>query len=402
MGTTLKIDFLAGLLREHGFESDSIRNALEELEMLKVALDSSSIVAFTDRAGAITHVNDNFCEISGYSRAELLGQNHRILGSGQHPREFFRELWRTISSGKVWRGEIRNRRKDGTLYWVDSTIVPFSKPGPYGSAYVAIRNDITERKLLDEKVAAEHARVLHAEKLASLGELTAGIAHELGNPIASIQGRAELLQMHALKNSPELQAQALKTVESILSLTARMGGILRSMTSLAREGSKDPFTLQALLPLLQNTLDFGAEKFRKREISVSLGPVAPGLSLECRDTQVIQILVNLLNNAADAVQALPERWIRLEAKEAGGSLEISVTDSGKGIPEALRARIFEPFFTTKAAGKGTGLGLHISHSLAAQNGGALTLDTSSPNTKFVLTLPCRQPRPAPTGSTESG
>ncbi len=358
--------------------------------MLKVALDTSSIVAFTDIAGNITHVNDNFCEISGYSREELYKQNHRIINSGYHSAEFFQNLWKTISSGHVWRGEIRNRRKDGTYYWVDSTIVPFTKTGPYRSRYVAIRNDITERKKLEEKAAEEKARMLHSEKMASLGELAAGIGHELGNPIAAIQGRAEMLKMGAEANSPQLQELAIKTADSILSLTNRLSGILRSMNSLAREGSQDPFVTHFLLPILENTLEFGREKFRKRKIEVILEKIDPELSLECRDTQIIQILVNLVNNASDAIQTLEERWIRVSALADGDLIKISITDSGKGIPEDIRSRIFEPFYTTKSAGKGTGLGLHISNSLAAQHGGSLAIDANCPNTRFTLSLPKRQ------------
>lgn len=394
--TLIDPELLQRLLRSaEGADREASARLLGELEMLKVALDASSIVAFTDLAGAITHVNDNFCAISGYSREELLGKNHRVVNSGFHPREYFRDLWRTVSSGKVWRGEIRNRRKDGTFYWVDTTIVPFATEGPYRSRYVAIRNDITARKEMEERHAEDHARALQREKMASLGELAAGIGHELGNPIAAIQGRAEMLRNYASSNVPELQKQAFKTADSILALTERMGGILRSMNSLARDGSKDPFTVEPLRPILENTIEFGRERFRKREVTVTLEETDASLDVECRDTQIIQILVNLLNNAADAIQGQPERWIRLGAEAVGDWVHIHVTDSGSGIPEELRARIFEPFFTTKGAGKGSGLGLHISHSLAAQHGGALEIDAHSPNTRFVLRLPKRQPSRPP-------
>ncbi len=165
---------------------DVLKRSLKELSDLKFALDASAIVAMTNMAGDITYANDKFCEISGYFREELLGENHRILNSGLHPKEYFVDMWKTISKGKVWRGEIRNRAKSGKLYWVDTTIVPFvdDKKKPY--QYVSIRYEITHRKELEEKLNAFSQKIIQAQET-ERENISREIHDDLGQALATLK-----------------------------------------------------------------------------------------------------------------------------------------------------------------------------------------------------------------------
>lgn len=365
---------------------EQLKRTEKEVDDLRHALDHSSIVAITDAQGKITYVNDKFCEISKYSREELIGNNHRIINSRFHSKEFFIALWKTISSGKVWKGEIKNQAKDGSFYWVFTTIVPFVSPQGQLFQYVAIRTDITEQKLTQERAEQQRLALLHAEKMASVGEMAAGIGHELGNPLAALSGRIEFLEMKIQAGNFNKE-DVLSTIATVKTLTDRMASIIRGMRALSRDGTNDPFQKVSLGGLVNDILEFTWDGFKKHGIKVHFDIPKDPVMIHCQPTQISQVFVNLINNAKDAVVELNEKWIKVEILDHESYVDVAVTDSGAGIPEGLREKIMAPFFTTKEMGKGSGLGLSVSKTIVEHHRGTLRIDSKSSHTRFVVRLP---------------
>lgn len=354
----------------------------------KYALDEAAIVAITDLKGVITYVNDKFADLSKYSKTELLGKTHSIVNSNFHEPEFFKNMWLTIGSGKVWRGEIRNLSKLGEHYWVDTTIVPTLDEHNRPISYVSIRYDITDKKDAHQTISSERARTAYAEKMASLGELAAGIAHELGNPLASINAWLDVL-MSALQRGDFHTQAFLNTASGVKKKTDRMAKILKGMLSYARDGSNDPMSKVNISVLAKDVIDYTYHKLRKSGVMISMD--APDYAtIDCRETEISQVLVNLILNSCDAVQDISERWVKLVISDQDQNVVISIIDSGAGIDEAIAQKILQPFFTTKTKGQGTGLGLSISSKIVEKHGGTIKIDKTSKNTKFDVTLPKSQ------------
>ena len=331
----------------------TLEQTIVRLEELRHALDQAAIVAVTDHCGTITDVNDKFCEISKYSRDELLGQDHRIINSGYHSKDFMRTLWRTIARGQVWRGEIRNRAKDGSLYWVDTTIVPFLDGRGKPRQYLAIRSDITQRKAAEAKLAEQAA-------LAQLGQLAAVVAHEVRNPLAGLRGTLEVLRPR-VGASPRDRDVIQVMIERIDTLNAKVNDILR----FARPQAPALRPLN-VTPIIEEAVEAAcATSGRERpEVSVT------GESAFVRaDPEMLRAaLLNLLLNACQAGAT----QVQIRTSSEGGLCRIEVVDNGCGIPQDVIAHIFEAFYTTKKAG--TGLGLPIVKRLMELQDGAIRLN----------------------------
>jgi C4-dicarboxylate-specific signal transduction histidine kinase len=225
--------------------------------------------------------------------------------------------------------------------------------------------------------------------MASLGEMAGGIAHEINNPLSIILGYASKISRQLSKPIPEIDS-LISDIEKIKETTKRISKIINGLKTFSRSGENDMFLDVSVKTIIEDSLGLCQEKFKLFGVDIILEEI-PDLFFECRATQISQILVNLFNNAFDAISVLSTKWIRIEIIElTDHRLQIAVTDSGGGISEANVAKIMQPFFTTKEVGKGTGLGLSISLGIAQDHGGILKIDSSSKNTRFVLELPLKQ------------
>lgn len=231
----------------------------------------------------------------------------------------------------------------------------------------------------------QQAELIHASKMMSLGEMAGGVAHEINNPLAIINGRAG--QLRELLDEPEIDLkQAREMVDSIERTSLRIAKIVKGLRTFSRNAESDPFEVTPLKIIVEDTLAFCRERFRIQGVGLEFDSVDENISLECRATQISQALLNLLNNAFDAALRQQKKWVRLAVECDDSSVSLRVTDSGRGIPDDIREKILQPFFTTKDVGQGTGLGLSISRGIVQSHGGELYLDLQSKNTSFVIKL----------------
>ena len=343
---------------------ESLRNSLLSVKNLEMALDEHALVSIADPQGKIIFANDKFCAVSQYSREELLGADHRIVNSHHHPPEFFRQLWASLSSGNAWKGDICNRAKDGSLYWVSSTIVPFLNDEGRPYQYVAIRKDITERKLIEQKLEAA---------LAAKSDFLATMSHEIRTPMNGVIGMAGILVKTRLDPEQRECAETIRSCgESLLTL---INDILdySKIEAGKLELEQTQFSLQMLLDEILALFSDSAEK-KGLSLTYSVPQSLPS-QLVGDPVRVRQILINLVGNALK----FTERGgieVRIGIDEICNSraiLDIAVIDTGLGMSPEQVQRIGQAFVqadssTTRRYG-GTGLGLSISkHLITAMNG----------------------------------
>lgn len=244
----------------------------------------------------------------------------------------------------------------------------------------------------------QRARAVESARLAALGEMAGGIAHEINNPLSIIYLVAEQQQsLHKQGKSDPVKTQDAFRV--IADTTQRIVKIITGLKTFSRDGINDPVETIEVRTLLEHTLTFCQQKFKNRFIGFTVTYDHPDLAISCRQVQISQVILNVLNNAFDAVESANEKWIKINVVRSAGNVEIQISDSGAGVPEQYREKIFQPFFTLKEVGKGTGLGLSISRSIIESQGGRIALDITRKHTTFVIYLPLVMRSVAPETST---
>ncbi|HEY0968456.1 MAG TPA: PAS domain S-box protein [Opitutaceae bacterium] len=352
-----------------------LQATLAEVGDLKRALDEHAIVAITNPQGKITYVNDKFCAISKYAREELIGQDHRIINSGYHPPEFIRELWSTIGRGQTWHGEIRNRAKDGSLYWVDTTIVPFLDEQGRPRQYVAIRADITERKRaeaeildlntqLEQRVARRTAELELANK--ELEAFSYSVSHDLRAPLRTLDGFSQaVIEDHGALLPPE----GLRYLNTIRTAAQRMGALIDDLLTFSRLSRQ---------PLTRETIDLTAQV---RGVVEELNAAQAGrtVAIEMGDLPMArgdfgltrQVWMNLLSNAYKYSGRVPHPKVEIGSLVENDEVVYYVRDNGTGFDMRYVGKLFGVFQRLHRVEEfpGTGVGLAIVQRIVHRHGG---------------------------------
>jgi PAS domain S-box-containing protein len=367
------------------------RRSEEAQRRLAIAVEQAAeAIVITDTRGTIQYVNPAFEQIAGYSPDEVIGENPRILQSGEHDQAFYRKLWQTITNGKAWTGQFVNKKKDGTLYREDATISPVRDSSGKIVNYVAVKRDITHEIQLQQQL-------LQAQKMEAIGTLAGGVAHDFNNLLQIVLGYSEILLKG--KQEGDHDYDGIKKI----SLAGKRGAdLVQSLLTLSRKAEPNllPSNLNHEILQVQKLLSRTIPKTIKIDLHLS-----GDLELVQADpSQVGQILMNLGVNARDAMPdggTLTLETVNIELDEdycathlevkPGGYVVLSVSDSGHGMGKETLSHIFEPFFTTKEVGKGTGLGLATVYGIVKQHGGHI-LCYSEPGhgTTFKIYLPSIQ------------
>jgi PAS domain S-box-containing protein len=342
-----------------------------------VAENTVNPLQITDTEGRMIYVNPAFLKVSGYTKEELIGNNPSVFGSKKQMKKFWSEMWTTIKSGKFWIGDVENKKKNGEPFHTQLLISPILDSDQNVTGYFGVHRDLSEMKTLEKQL-------IHTQKMESIGTLAAGIAHEVGNPLASISALVQVAQRYT---TDDLVKEKLELVKNQVN---RISKIIRDLVDFSR-----PSNYELQLTDINKNLSEAVEitkvgvKAKDVEYELKLNKKIPLLPLVA--DQIQQVFVNILLNATDAILESHKKEKKIIVKSElvdNNDAVITFTDNGIGIADENIPKIFEPFFTTKKEGKGTGLGLWVSYGIIKSFQGDIKVaSTYNQGTTFTIILP---------------
>ncbi len=357
------------------------RHAEESLRTVYTAMEQAPVsVVITDSNGTILYVNPAFVRVTGYTVDEVLGQDTRVLKSNLHGSELYHEMWQALISGQVWSGELQNRRKDGEIFTAMVSVSPIRDSLDTVIRYVAIMEDITERRRAEDERRELEVQLLQTQKLESLGALAGGLAHDMNNVLGAVLGVASTLREKQGETGPDG-----KPLDTIIQACMRGRGVVKSLLYFARKDLQEerPIDLNALAQEMVQLL--GQTTLKRIQLDMDLQEDLPQVRGD--GGALNHALMNLCVNALDA---MPEGGtLRIATATApDGGVDLRVEDSGVGMTPAVLARCLEPFYTTKPRGKGTGLGLPMVQSTLQAHDGRFELHSApGEGTQAILHFP---------------
>lgn len=339
-------------------------------------------IMITNKQGQLIYVNPAWSRVYGYSMEEARGQTPRLLRSSHQNNEFYTGMWKQILHPNIgsWRGELVNLAKDGHEVPVLLNITPYKSPEGETIGYMGLALDLSEQKNLEAQMAQQ-------DRLATIGELTSGLAHEIGTPIGVIRGRAEMMQMQS--NDNPLFA---KSLDIIIRQIDRISNLISSLLRLSRKDSDEPLRPLYLKPVVTEVSELLIQRLRNKNIVFKNSVPDELMALGDRN-RLEQVLINLLVNSIHAIESWSEthpeaeRLIEVAIEKNDTQVALKVRDTGGGIPVDILDKIFHPFFTTKPTSKGTGLGLSIVYRIVHDMEGTINLETKEgQGTTFFIKL----------------
>jgi protein-histidine pros-kinase len=363
----------------------------ESQERFLAAFDQTfQFIGLMKTDGILVRANRTALEFAGIRPEDVVGMPLWETPWFSHSAELvslIQQATRSAAAGETVRFEVTHYDAAGVLHDVDFSLKPLRDEDGHITMLIPEGRDVTERKRMEQELKTSRALAVETARLSALGQLSAGIAHEVNNPLAIISGMARTLLRMADRGTLR-EADVRRNAARITETAERIAKIVKSLRHIARDDSREDFRNVSVREVVEECLELCREQFRVHSIDLICPEIDPALTIRSREAQIAQILLNLLQNAYDAaVESAGQKWVRLDVTIRDSFLLLSVTDSGTGIPAEVRPRIMEPFFTTKPVGKGTGLGLSISRSIAEAHSGSLELCAGDGHTKFVLTLP---------------